>query len=68
MPDNSPYDDIGAHGRPTPYDDCGHVKCPVCGAVPGKRCVNPVTGKPRKGPCIGRVVRTSTVQKRQEEK
>jgi hypothetical protein len=51
---DSPYDDIGAHGRPTPYDDVKHLRCPVCKAEPGKRCVNPVTGKPRSAPCIGR--------------
>lgn len=60
------YEDIGSHARPTAYDDCGHVKCEVCGAPPGKACINPVAkpkgGKPatRHMPCIGRIVRSST--------
>jgi hypothetical protein len=54
-----PFEDIGSHHRPDPYDDCRDVKCVVCKAPAGKRCVNPITRKPRKVPCIGRVERTT---------
>jgi hypothetical protein len=53
MPD-SPFEEIGRHDRPGPYTDVEHLKCVVCGAGVMQKCVNPVTGKTRQIPCIGR--------------
>lgn len=52
------FKDIGSNRTPGPYDDVQHLKCVVCKAPPGSKCVNPVTGRPRKAPCIGRRERT----------
>lgn len=56
MPDST-FDEIGSHAVPGPYDSCGDVKCIVCHAPAGSQCVNPVTGKTRRMPCIGRIER-----------
>ena len=31
------------------------VRCPWCGAEPGSRCVNPVTKRAARVPCLARV-------------
>lgn len=54
------YEDIGSHAKPEAYDDCGHLECEVCKAPPKKACINPITGKPRKLPCVGRIPRMPT--------
>lgn len=59
MRDSAVYEDIGSHARPGAYDDCRHVKCEVCKAPAGKQCINPITRKTRKAPCIGRIVRSA---------
>lgn len=36
------------------HDAVIDVRCPRCGAPAGKRCVNPVTGRPARLPCLAR--------------
>lgn len=55
----APFEEIGSRHKPGPYDDVRHLDCVVCKAPAGSKCVNPVTGKPRRMPCIGRKERST---------
>jgi hypothetical protein len=48
------YEEIGSRAVPGPYDDVWHLRCPICHAGVNQKCVNPITGRTRKLPCIGR--------------
>jgi hypothetical protein len=59
------FEDLGRHGRYVPEPDGLEVRCKVCRQPKGEFCVNPVTGKPRRGgvSCIGRVERRPEVER-----
>lgn len=44
--------------RPVPaaYADCIDRRCPTCGALPRRWCINPITGEPSAIPCLARSI------------
>ena len=55
------FEDLGYRSRFRPEPDGLELKCPVCHQPKGSVCLNPITGKPRRGnvSCIGRKERHS---------
>lgn len=53
------YLDIGGVERtwPRSYDGCIKLECDNCHAPILELCINPITGRPRKTPCVARLAR-----------
>ncbi|AZF93384.1 hypothetical protein SEA_CLARKSON_82 [Mycobacterium phage Clarkson] len=50
------YADLGGDRGSTPaaYVPAIYSTCTTCGAKPMAKCVNPLTGKEKKAPCVNR--------------